>query len=512
MKKIISLLIALTLICSTALASETMLFSENIPQFKSFPANGSNVSIACTDSGVYTTGGIGAVKMLGFKADGSSATAFEPMNGISSAFKVVSGTNHVLAVTTSGKLYAWGDNTCGQLGLGNTESSDVPVHVSSITGNVIDIAAGDNCSFALTYDGSVYAWGDNTYGQLGDGTTENKLSPVKLTTPTKIALVASGSSHTVMLSTMGKAYVCGKNDFGQLGLGNTDDVTTLTASPAFDGALMYALGDDFSVALSSGGSLYVCGKNDMGQLGLGNTENVTTVTPIRSVSGIYYVAAGANHVIAASTAGGIYTWGDNTYGQLGRDGDNTTPARTSLTSSVTAIDAGKASSAIVTVAGVVNLCGNMGIRNKTETPEANDGTIIGGADGPTSIFISEKPAEITDIGLFVDGNWVITDVPPMIKDDRTLVPVRGVFEALGINVEWDGDTKTVTAVSQDGNTTVSLTIGETTATVNGEENEIDVPAQIINDRTMVPVRFIAQSLGCYVGWNNELRTVIVLSE
>lgn len=542
MRKIFSLLIVLCLLSATAFASDTLLFGENISEFKNFPANGSSVSIACTDNGVYTTGGIGAVKMLGFKPDGTAVSAFEPMNGVSSAFKVVSGTNHVLAVTTSGKLYAWGDNTYGQLGTGNTEASDVPVHISSITGTIIDIAAGDNCSFAITYDGSVYAWGDNTYGQLGDGTTESKLSPTKISTPMKVALIASGNNHTFMLSTIGKTYVCGKNDCGQLGTGNTDNVLTPTHVPTFDGSIMYALGDDFSAALSSGGSVTVCGKNDLGQLGLGNTDNVSTPTILRSVSGIYYIAAGDNHVVAASSAGGIYSWGDNTYGQLGRDGDTTVPARTSLSSSVTSIDAGKYSSAIVTVAGVVNLCGNIVYSTDEETPieevptgdipaEENPAetitvpadpipdnnndeniAIIGGADGPTSIIVAEKPDAVSDIGLLIDGNWIVTDVPPMIIDDRTLVPVRGVFEALGINVEWNGETRTVTALSADGNTSVSLGIGSKTAVVNGVETEIDVPAQIVNDRTLVPVRFIVQSLGCKVSWNGELRTVIINSK
>lgn len=114
---------------------------------------------------------------------------------------------------------------------------------------------------------------------------------------------------------------------------------------------------------------------------------------------------------------------------------------------------------------------------------------------------------VNAVDLYVDMNLVQTDTPPTIVDGRTLVPVRAIFEALGATVEWDGDTRTATGTR--GDVTVSIQIDNTTAYINGEEKTLDVPAQLINDRTMVPARFISEALGCDVTWYQETQTAAV---
>lgn len=111
------------------------------------------------------------------------------------------------------------------------------------------------------------------------------------------------------------------------------------------------------------------------------------------------------------------------------------------------------------------------------------------------------------VDLYVDTNKVETDTPPTVVDGRTLVPVRAIFEAIGATVEWDNDTRTVTGVR--GDTTVTIQIGNKTAYVNGEPRALDVPAQIINNRTMVPARFISESMGCDVTWYQKTQTAAV---
>lgn len=111
------------------------------------------------------------------------------------------------------------------------------------------------------------------------------------------------------------------------------------------------------------------------------------------------------------------------------------------------------------------------------------------------------------VDLYVDTDLINTDVPPQVINGRTLVPVRAIFEALNASVEWNGETQTVTG--QRGSTTVIMQIGSTTAYVNGEAKTLDVPAQLINDRTMVPARFISESLGCDVTWYQESQTAAV---
>lgn len=116
------------------------------------------------------------------------------------------------------------------------------------------------------------------------------------------------------------------------------------------------------------------------------------------------------------------------------------------------------------------------------------------------------------ITITVNGNWVDCSTYgqlPVIVEGRTLVPLRAVFEALGATVAWDDATKTVTSVK--GDITVALTVGTNQITVNDEAKTIDVPAQIMNDRTMVPVRAVAEAFGCDVQWDNNTRTVVITS-
>ena len=98
------------------------------------------------------------------------------------------------------------------------------------------------------------------------------------------------------------------------------------------------------------------------------------------------------------------------------------------------------------------------------------------------------------VSLYVDTDLIQTDVPPTIVDGRTLVPMRAIFEALGAEVDWDGDTRTATGTL--GDHTVVIQVGETEALVDGETRALDVPAQIIQNRTMVPARFISEAFGC----------------
>ena len=112
-----------------------------------------------------------------------------------------------------------------------------------------------------------------------------------------------------------------------------------------------------------------------------------------------------------------------------------------------------------------------------------------------------------DIKVLVNGKSLTMDQPPVLVNDRTLVPVRAIFEALGAKVDWNNDTNTATGVL--GGTTVEIQIENTVAKVNGKDVTLDVPAKLISDRTLVPVRFISESLGAKVDWDNDTQTVII---
>lgn len=118
-------------------------------------------------------------------------------------------------------------------------------------------------------------------------------------------------------------------------------------------------------------------------------------------------------------------------------------------------------------------------------------------------------ADESEIKIKIDGATKNFDVMPVMESNRVLVPMRGIFEELGAEILWDGDTQTVTATK--GETVVELQIGNKTAKINGEEIKIDVPARLISSRTMVPVRFVSDSMGCTTDWNDFNNTVIIRS-
>ncbi len=127
-------------------------------------------------------------------------------------------------------------------------------------------------------------------------------------------------------------------------------------------------------------------------------------------------------------------------------------------------------------------------------------------DGNTYYY---KYAENDPVTVILNGSEVVFDQPAIIYGDRTLVPLRAIFEALGAEVLWDGDTRTVTA---EGNgVKIKLTIGDSYMNKNGELVYLDVPAMIINDRTLVPVRVISEAFGCDVSWDGENRRVNIES-
>jgi N-acetylmuramoyl-L-alanine amidase len=125
----------------------------------------------------------------------------------------------------------------------------------------------------------------------------------------------------------------------------------------------------------------------------------------------------------------------------------------------------------------------------------------------TAAAASMSAAYAKDITVSVNGKNVDFDQPPVIDNDRTLVPMRAIFEALGATVDWDGDTRTVTSTK--GDTTIKLTIDSADMYVGEKLVTLDVPAKIISDRTMVPVRAISEAMACKVDWDGENQAVII---
>lgn len=231
--------------------------------------------------------------------------------------QISAGGHHSIALKSIGTIYTWGGNWDGQLGDGSTTEQNTPVYVDGLS-NVISIAGGYLHSVALKSDGTVWAWGNNTYGQLGDDSTADHTTPTKIDGISDVSAIASGYYHTIALKSDGTVWAWGDNSFGQLGNGTNTNSSTPVNVSGLNNVISIAGGYWHSIALKSNGSVWTWGNNIHGQLGDGtNTDSSTPVQVLQGPINIIAVSGGYYHTAALTSDGAVWTWGDNYYGQLG---------------------------------------------------------------------------------------------------------------------------------------------------------------------------------------------------
>ncbi len=239
-------------------------------------------------------------------------------------------------MTSTGAVLAWGLGDYGQLGNGGTGSSDVPVNVSLPTGTkVTAVATGALHSLALTSTGGVLAWGYNPDHELGDGSTANSDVPVKVNLPagTKVTAIAAGGYDSLALTASGTVFAWGYNKDGELGDGGTANsgvpvkvklpagtkVTAISAGGSLTGVGVTVAGPAHSLALTESGAVFAWGYNKDGELGDGNTASSEVPVKVKLPAGtkVTVIAAGELHSLAVSSMGAVLAWGGNNFGQLG---------------------------------------------------------------------------------------------------------------------------------------------------------------------------------------------------
>ena len=254
-----------------------------------------------------------------------------------------------LAMGSDGNAYAWGNNYYGQLGDGTNTDRTTPVKVRKPTNvpadfTYVQISAGWDHSLALGSDGNTYAWGWNYYGELGDGTNTDRTTPVKVGKPAGLTYVqiSAGVYHSLALGSDGNTYAWGSNNYGQLGDGTTTQRTTPvkvgkpTGKPKDFTYVQISAGYQHSLALSSDGNAYAWGDNIEGELGDGTTTHSQTSPvkvgkPTGKPTDFTYVQinGGCSYSLAVGSDGYAYAWGYNNYGQLGNNTtrDSSVPVR-----------------------------------------------------------------------------------------------------------------------------------------------------------------------------------------
>jgi len=408
-------------------------------------------------------------------------------------FAMASGDMHSLALCSDGTLAAWGDNSAGQLGDGTTTQrlipGAIPVLGTPLAGKtIVAIAASGRQNLALCSDGTLTAWGDNTYGQLGDDSTTQSSMPVSVNTAgvlsgKTIVSVAAGKQHCLALCSDGTLVSWGDNGSGQLGDGTTTQrnapVLVATAGTTLEGRTVAAIaaGAHHNLVQCTDGGLAAWGWNYYGNLGDGSYTQrnapVTVITGGTPLSGktVVSIAAGYLHNLALCSDGTLAIWGNNANAQLGNgstSGSATVP--TAITTAGTAL-AGKTVTA-VTAGGFYSLAlcsdGTMAGWGRNNSGQIGNNTFLSPQTAPVIVygaqFTGGKRLISAVSGAYADHTLAIVALPP--------APEICVFDGSGTGgAERQSNTGTLafedTSIGAQSNSQTFTIQNKGTATLSG---------------------------------------------
>ncbi|SHG14223.1 RCC1 domain-containing protein [Chryseobacterium vrystaatense] len=286
---------------------------------------------------------------------------------------VIPGSVHTVGLRADGTLWTWGINSNGQLGDGTMTSQSAPKQIGT-SNKWVKIAAGYDHTVALKTDGTLWAWGKNDFGQLGDG-TGYKTTPTQIGTATDWTQIASGDNFAMAIKANGTLWGWGKNNDGQLGDGtNVNRSTPVQIGTANDWKVIVP-GSQQTLAIKTNGTLWTWGNNSHGQLGDGTTTNKNTPVQIGVATNWKSISGGHLHSLAIKTDGTLWGWGANQYGQIGDAPDTSnrlSPVQIGQESNWSSIAGGYYHSSVA-----LKTNGTLWAWGANFTGQLGDGTIIG---------------------------------------------------------------------------------------------------------------------------------------
>jgi len=502
-------------------------------------ADGTNMAISTSRSTSFAIYPDGSLWGWGWNGsgkigDGTTKTVYSPVRIMNDVVVVSSGDEHTMAIKSDNSLWGWGNNERGQLGNGKITIYDNDYNVVEdndhrtpvkIMEDVASVSAGDMHTMVIKTDGSLWGFGTGAH-RIGNNDSEVHLNPVWIMND--VVAVSSGLHHTMVIKTDGSLWTWGSNNFGQLGDGAGGWFTqSLAPIKIMEDVVAVSSGSTHVMAIKSDGSLWGWGNNFYGQVGVGIvaaliddkyiSEDSYCFSPVQIMADVVDVSAGNGSTMVIKTDGSLWGFGNNAMGSLG---DGTSENRYSpikIMENVVSVSTGVGHTLAIRTDGSLYAWGNNSFAC------LGDGTWEEQSRPKRVLENIVWPIPVPPISVLLNGKDVEFDVAPIIKNGRTLVPFRAIFEALGAEVEWNKEE--IFAVcgecKEEGIThSIKMKIGEPymySSKKYAEELliqdvvkiELDVPPMVVGGRTLVPVRAIGESFNVKVEWDEKTKTVIL---